>query len=98
MMSRTVVIAALLIPVVAALAPLAQASPPDPIWVGGLFDASDQDDVVVVAVSLDGIGIGDALDVATAVLCELGAAPRPAPAAPEAREWSSLQDRAPPGC
>jgi len=91
-------IAALSIVVLAMLAPLAQASPPDPLWVGGLFDADDQDDIVVVAVSLDGVAICDALGVARAVPIEFGAAPRPVQVALETWERSSLQDRAPPPC
>ena len=29
-----------------AILPLAEASPPDPLWVGGLYDGADLDDVV----------------------------------------------------
>jgi len=37
---------------------LAQASPPDPTWIGGLFDAADFDDVVLAATSGDGAADG----------------------------------------
>src|SRR2546426_991290 len=37
-----------------AVAPLALASPPDPLWIGGGFDAADGDDAVVAAPSADG--------------------------------------------
>jgi hypothetical protein len=36
--------------VVMALTPLAYASPPDPIWVPGIYDAADYDDVVCLLV------------------------------------------------
>jgi hypothetical protein len=36
-----------------ALTPLAYASPPDPAWIPGIYDAADLDDVVQLAVSLD---------------------------------------------
>lgn len=36
-----------------ALAPLAHASPPDPLWVNGIYDGEDSDDVVLAATSTD---------------------------------------------
>lgn len=33
------------------LAPLAQASPPDPTWIGGFYDDDDHDDVVIAVTS-----------------------------------------------
>ena len=41
------VFALILLAVVVALMPLAYASPPDPIWIQGIYDAGDYDDVVV---------------------------------------------------
>lgn len=38
-----------------ALAPLAHASPPDQIWIGGLYDGDDADDVVLAAISTDSV-------------------------------------------
>jgi hypothetical protein len=35
------------------LVPLAAASPPDPVWIPGIYDAADADDVVVAATSLE---------------------------------------------
>ena len=35
---------------------LASASPPDPLWVPGLYDDGDYDDVVVASLALDGLG------------------------------------------
>ena len=53
-MSARVTVAVVLLVALTMLAPLAQASPPDPLWIGGVFDAADQDDVVVLAASGDG--------------------------------------------
>ena len=36
-----------------ALAPLADASPPDPVWIPGIYDGADFDDVVDMATSLE---------------------------------------------
>jgi len=35
----------------AALVPLAHASPPDPLWIPGIYDAADLDEVVVVVLT-----------------------------------------------
>ncbi len=45
-----VLVAILLAVVLAALLPLAYASPPDPTWLGGVWDDADYDDVVVAAI------------------------------------------------
>ena len=42
------VVVLLLVIALLALQPLAQASPPDPTWIPGLWDDSDYDDVVLV--------------------------------------------------
>jgi len=44
-----------LLPVLLALVPLAYASPPDPTWLGGFYDAADFDEVVMAVVSASGI-------------------------------------------
>ncbi len=38
-----------------ALTPLDHASPPDPTWIPGIYDAADYDDVVSLATSSDGV-------------------------------------------
>lgn len=38
-----------------ALVPLADSSPPDPVWIAGIYDAADSDDAVVVATSLESL-------------------------------------------
>lgn len=40
--------------VLPALVPLAYARPPDPTWVGGIYDDADYDDVVAVVASAMG--------------------------------------------
>jgi hypothetical protein len=48
---RWPVLAALLVSVVAALAPLAYATPPDPTWLAGFWDDDDHDDVICLITS-----------------------------------------------
>jgi len=47
-----VTVASLLL-VLLALVPLAHASPPDPLWIAGIYDAADYDDVVTIASGMD---------------------------------------------
>ncbi len=54
-------VALLVLLALCALAPLAFASPPDPLWIGGLFDAGDSDDVVVAATSAEAATDGPSL-------------------------------------
>ena len=46
-------VTALLLLVLTALGPLASASPPDPWWIGGFYDAADYDEVVVAVTGMD---------------------------------------------
>ena len=39
------------------LVPLAHASPPDPVWLAGIYDAGDSDDVILAATSLESQGV-----------------------------------------
>jgi hypothetical protein len=43
----------LLLAFLVVLVPLAAASPPDPLWIGGIYDAADSDDAVLAATSLE---------------------------------------------
>ena len=36
-----------------AVVPIAHASPPDPLWIPGIYDAADLDDALVVVTSLE---------------------------------------------
>jgi hypothetical protein len=40
-----------LLPILVVLAPLADARPPDPTWITGIYDAGDFDEVVVAVIS-----------------------------------------------
>jgi hypothetical protein len=95
-MSSSALMVAALIAVLTMLAPLAQASPPDPLWTGGVFDANDLDDVVVVAASADGVTVPDARDAMKALWIVLGAVPPPGPVAALPSIHLSFQGRAPP--
>jgi len=53
-----------------ALAPLANASPPDPLWIAGIYDAADFDDVILAITWLES-RIGNNIDIAP----KLGPAP-----------------------
>ena len=46
-------VTALLVLVLSTLGPLASASPPDPGWIGGFYDAADGDDVVLAVAGMD---------------------------------------------
>jgi hypothetical protein len=41
--------------VLIALVPLAHASPPDPLWIAGIYDAADADDVVSAVTSVESV-------------------------------------------
>ncbi len=43
------------------LVPLAHASPPDPVWIAGIYDDADFDDAVVAVVSATGLVEASAL-------------------------------------
>lgn len=79
----------------AVLVPLAYASPPDPLWIAGIYDAADDDDVVVAAGSLESLAheappvVGPVAIVADRVVPEL----RAPPAGPA---LDTSQPRAPP--
>ncbi len=48
--------------VLVALLPLAYASPPDPLWIAGIYDDADFDEVVVAVVSASGV-VGETVSV-----------------------------------
>ena len=78
-----------------ALVPLADCSPPDPVWIAGIYDAADSDDAVVVATSLDGVAEQDPLGVSpVTTLGYILAAARVG--TPTATASGGLHSRAPP--
>lgn len=80
---------------VGSLRVLAFASPPDPLWVPGVYDAADYDDVIATVLSLDGLrdAILPAIARPTPAVAPSFA---PAAAAPPAPLRASAQSRAPP--
>jgi len=96
-MARRASLVFLLLGVLLALPPLAQASPPDPTWIGaGFFDDADHDDVVLAitsAVSVIESGVAHAVEpvaVCLGLIKFVGSPPLPA------RPLESLSTRAPP--
>jgi hypothetical protein len=89
-------VATLLLVALAVLTPLALASPPDPLWVGGLFDAADFDDVVVAVTSADGATDGVAPRVITVPLPALETMSLPSAIDPACGAPPVSQGRAPP--
>lgn len=41
--------------ILVALVPLADASPPDPVWLAGIYDGADFDEVVIAVVAATGL-------------------------------------------
>jgi len=83
-----------LIPILLVLLPLAHARPPDPVWIAGIYDEADLDDVVVAVASATGLetsGLsGKPVDAATRTV-------RPLLPVLNARTFSAtLSVRAPP--
>ena len=51
----TIVLTLVLVAFILTLTPLAQADPPDPIWISGIWDDNDFDDVVDYITSAAGL-------------------------------------------
>ena len=66
------IVALLTIGVIAALAPLAYADPPDPSWINGLWDDDDYDAVVVMVLGTSAI-VDVTLVRCSPVWCPIGA-------------------------
>ena len=89
------VCAVALLAALVALVPLAHASPADPLWIVGIYDAADSDDVVLVVTALEHSVESDLLTVILVLI--LAAVPlRAGPVGPDAIR-GSIQARAPPG-
>lgn len=88
--------AAVLLIGLVALTPLAHASPADPLWIEGIYDAADHDDVVLAVTCLESPA-GAALPVhvgPASVLAGIG--PVASPLIPTAAHLGSVRARAPP--
>lgn len=85
-----------LLSVLIVVTPLAYASPPDPIWVRGVYDDGDFDDIVCLVTSCAGL-------FQPLIVCDFGSlqpairfVPQDSERPMTERECSSLQSRAPP--
>jgi len=90
-----VVVALILLGPLAALTPLAYASPPDPVWIGGVYDGDDQDDVIVLITSEHG-AVTAAAEPDLLHSPVVGLIPQPGSGSVLPRPVFSLQSRAPP--
>ena len=95
-MSPRVWLAVLLLGVLLTLPPIAHATPTDPVWIPGLYDDNDYDDVILFltgAVSAVDSGVVDL--VGPVVVC-LGLITPSRPQSVSSRPLESLSTRAPP--
>ena len=88
----------LLLLLVSGLSTLAHATPPDPVWIAGIYDAADLDDVVWTLTNSDlaDQSAGPALDRWSPVVAE--AVPPPAAFTPRSIAAYVLRPRSPPLC
>ena len=92
---RSVLLLALVV-LLAATVPLAYASPPDPIWIGGVYDDDDLDDIVVLITWAVGIVESFALDGARPVPAIIASLSLADDALVSSHVLSCSQARAPP--
>src|SRR5262245_21532517 len=92
---RSCLLRALLV-LLAATVPLAYASPPDPIWIGGVYDDDDLDDIVVLITWAVGIVESFALDGARPVTAIIASLSLSDDAPVSSHVLSCTQARAPP--
>ncbi len=78
------------------LVPLAYASPPDPVWVGGIYDGGDYDDIVAAIGSTDSHVDGVAPAIADPCLTFIGSVQAADTVDPAATGLPSVSIRAPP--
>jgi hypothetical protein len=92
---RRVLVLGLLLLAVGSLRVLAFASPPDPLWVPGVYDAADYDDVVGTVLTLDGLR-DDAVPGIERPALIAAPALAAAPAVPRSTRRAPSRSRAPP--
>lgn len=92
-------ITALLVAGAVALCPvLALASPPDPLWIGGVYDAGDWDEAVLASAFADGVPAPAGADDLWRPGVAVGGVESGPPVWPVSRAFSAFGGRAPPGC
>ena len=89
-------LAAVLLLTVFAIRPLAEASPPDPTWVAGLYDNADFDDVILAITSTAAVVDADLGDCAVPTLVVVGRTGDLVPAIAPALADLAHQPRSPP--
>jgi hypothetical protein len=89
-------VSALLVLVLSTLGPLASASPPDPGWIGGFYDAADYDDVVLAVTGMDPPPPLEPVIAVEPHAMPIGAVVLPAPPAERALALAAPAVRAPP--
>jgi hypothetical protein len=87
--------ALLILIAIAALTPLAHASPPDPTWVAGLWDDGDHDDVILL-VCATAAAVHSAPPTLDSRCAVVGVVTRLDPDAPPFRAAAPVATRAPP--
>ena len=85
-----------LLVVLIALVPLAHASPPDPVWIAGVYDDADFDEVVFAVDTSTGLVEHALLLVGNSVLIPGGAIRPDALARPASVSLAAVRGRSPP--
>ena len=86
----------LLIGLLLALAPMAMASPPDPSWLGGLWDNADFDDVVLLVTGTAGVVEQDVVGPARTTVVVVSRVVPSAVAPLRISPFAAVPSRAPP--
>src|SRR4029077_17922475 len=94
--SRRALLAILLLGVVLALPPIAHAAPTDPVWISGLYDDNDYDDVVLFIIGAVSAVDSRVVDPVGLVVVCLGLITSHRPESVEVQPLSSVSTRAPP--
>jgi hypothetical protein len=95
-MSRRALLAILLLSVVLALPPIAHAAPTDPVWIPGLYDDNDYDDIILFIIGAVGAVDSGVVNPVGPVIIYLGPITPGRPHFVSSRPLESLSTRAPP--
>jgi len=95
-MVRRVLLTVLLLGVLFALPPMAHACPTDPVWIPGLYDDNDWDDVILFVTGAVGAVDARVEDPIGPVVVCVGVIRPHKPQLPSARPLESPSSRAPP--
>ena len=95
-MTSPSLVTVLLLGALVSLGPMALASPPDQIWIGGVFDGADFDDVVAIVTSSEGATADAAPPTGKIAWSIVGTMPSAASSVEAGRSAPVFQGRAPP--